>query len=269
MVSIDGGVITIEAASDIMESEDMLVINGGTIKGTSQDEGLESKNSLYINGGDISIAAEDDGINAASYIEINGGTLSIECNRGDAIDCNGGYDECIVINGGDIYAKGSTSPEGAIDADNSSVLINGGNLIAIGDSNSPISENGEQATIVYGSFTADELIEIKDESGNTIYEYTPKVSGNTLILSMDGLEESATYTIYAAGTETQSFTVDSKVIEAGGSASGMQQGMGGGPRNGDGNFGKNGESFDGQMPQRGQMQDRRQMPELDSQDSTN
>lgn len=281
LICIDGGTINIQAASDMMESEDVLVINDGTITGSSDDEGLESKNSLYINGGNIDIAVTDDGINAATYIEINGGDISINCSTGDAIDSNGNYDGCIVINGGNIYAKGGNAPEGAIDADNASAIINGGTVIAIGDSNSPLSDDGKQVTIVYGAFTSGEKIEVKDSSGSTVYEYTPEVSGNTMILSFEGLEVGESYTIYAAGEETQSFTAESTVVEAGGSANGMQggmggPGMGGGPgMNEDSEFQPGEGNFDGQMPENdqmpsgGKMPRGGQMPSNDSTDSSN
>ncbi|MCR4831781.1 MAG: carbohydrate-binding domain-containing protein [Pseudobutyrivibrio sp.] len=229
LICIDGGNISIEAESDIMGSSDMLVINGGTIIGTSKAEGLEAKESLYINGGTINISTEDDGCNAGTYLEINGGDLTISTSKGDAIDCNGNTDGCIVINGGTVYAIGSSVPEGGIDADNSNVIINGGTVIAIGDVNSPIDEASEQVVIVYGSFNADETIEIRDSDGNAVFETTPTVAGNTMIISVPGLESKQTYTIYANGNEKQTVTIDSQVIEAGGSAQGMA-GMGqGGP----------------------------------------
>lgn len=227
LICIDGGSISISANSDLMQSEDMLVINAGTISGSSLDEGIEADNSLYIYGGEISITVEDDGLNAGSYIEIDGGDIDISCNTGDAIDCNGNYDGCIVINGGDIYAIGGSNPEGALDADNSAVTVNGGTLVAIGDVNSPIDTDSGQVTVVYGSFDAGETISIVDEDGNTLFSDTPTVSGTTMIISVAGLEEGETYYIYADNEISYTFTVDSQVIEAGGSDQGLGGAMGG------------------------------------------
>lgn len=272
LVCIDGGTINVTAPSDIMESEDMLVINGGTITGTSDDEGIEAKGSLYINGGNIDIAVADDGLNAGTYIEINGGTMYVTCTNGDAIDCNGNYDGCIVINGGLVYAMGGGTPEGGIDADNSSVIINGGIVIAIGDVNSPIDESGSQVTVVYGSFSAGDTIGILDSDGNTVFAIEPTVSGNTMIISTANLTSGETYTIYtggtiegdsdeygyyengtySGGTSALEFTVDSQVVEAGGSDEGMG-GMGGGPGGDMG--GGPGMNSDEEMPSRGQAPD--------------
>lgn len=253
LVCIDGGTLQITAASDIIESEDILVITGGTITGSSDDEGIESKNAVYINGGTIDISVKDDGINAATYLEINDGTVNVTCATGDALDCNGNYEGCIVINGGNVYVVGGNSPEGGIDADNSSVIINGGEVIAIGDVNSPISEDSSQVTVVYGSFNKGETIEIKDSDGNVVFSTTPEVSGNTMIISSANIITGADYTIYANGTEAISFTADTTVVDAGGQANGMG-GMGGhGVMGGQGDQrmgnGERPEGLDGEMPE--------------------
>ncbi len=251
LISIDGGTISIDAASDIMESEDALIINNGTIIGTSQDEGIESKNTISINGGSIDISVTDDGLNATTSIEINDGTINIETDTGDGIDCNGNYEGCITINGGYVYVKGGNSPEGGIDADNASAIINGGKVIAIGDANSPISEKSQQVSIIYGSFNANETITITDSEGNTVFEYAPEVSGSTMIISAAELVVGETYTIYANGSQQETVTADSTVVEAGGSASGMggMQGGKGGRFGGQGML--NELTTDGQMQNQG------------------
>lgn len=275
LVCMDGGTIDITATSDIMESEDMLVVNGGTINGTSSDEGLEAKGNLYINGGYIDIATEDDGLNAGTAIEINDGTLYITATVGDAIDANGNYDGCITINGGLVYAMGGSNPEGGIDADMASAYINGGTVIIIGDVNSLISESSEAISLVYGSFSAGETIGILDADGNTVFAIEPTVAGTTMIISTPEIQAGETYTIYtggtisgnsdaygyysdgeySGGTSVMEVTADSQVVEAGGSASGMNGMMGG--QGGLGQMdGQTGEmpsdgksSSDGQMPQ--------------------
>ncbi len=260
LICVDGGTISIDAASDIMESEDMLVINAGTITGTSDDEGLEAKNSLYINGGTIDINVTDDGLNAATYIEINGGTVNIKTSTGDAIDSNGNYEGCITINGGTITANGGSNPEGGIDADNASSIINGGEIIITGDVNSSISESSQQITVILGSFTSGENITIEDESGNTVFSTTPSVSSSTMIVSSSDFESNTTYTVYVDGTESITFTTDSTVVSAGGNASGMggmggmdgqMPGMGQDNQNFDG--GQAPEGTDGTMPEMGSM----------------
>nr|MCR5580529.1 carbohydrate-binding domain-containing protein [Pseudobutyrivibrio sp.] len=241
LICVDGGTLYIVAPSDMIESEDMLVINDGTITGSSDDEGLEAKGNMYINGGTIDIETTDDTINAGSYIEINGGDISLTATVGDAIDCNGNYDGCITINGGNLVADGGSNPEGGIDADNSAATINGGEIIIVGDVNSPLTEDGSQIAIVYGSFNAGETIDIIDSDGATVFTTTPEASGTTMIISSSAFESNETYTITANGSEVMTVTTDSQVVEAGGSASGMMGGMGQGQMPG-------GQMPDGEMP---------------------
>ena len=239
ILTVDGGVLEINASSDVMQSETDVILNGGVINGKSNDEGIEGKNAVYINGGDIIVEVSDDGINAGSYIEINAGTLSVTASKGDAIDSNG----TIVINGGDIYAAGGMAPEGALDCDNDSVYINGGHISAIGSVNSPISSDSKQVSVVYGSTAKDDVVKILDSNKNEIYSYTAKLSGTTLIISVPELEIGKVYTITKNGTEDMSFTVESAVVQAGGSAEGMK-GMGG-----MGGFRVNKGDFKGEMPE--------------------
>lgn len=147
LVCVDGGTITINAVSDGIEVEKLLVINAGTLSVTSQNEGIESKDSICINDGDITIESSDDGINAGYYIEINGGKVNVTSQNNDGIDCNGGYDGCITINDGEINVTGADSPECGLDADESSIIINGGKVTATGGSNSNIIENGGENNI--------------------------------------------------------------------------------------------------------------------------
>lgn len=285
LITINGGVFSIDAASDLMGCDGDLIVNDGTISGASDDEGLEGKGSVYINGGSIDISVEDDGINAGSYIEINGGSTYITCQSGDAIDCNGCTDGAIVINDGFVYAKGGNAPEGAIDNDNGSVYINGGTVIAIGAVNSPIdTNNSKQTTVVYGSFNSNEALGILDSEGKTLFAINPVVSGSTMIISVPGMDEGNNYFVYtggnisgdadtygyysngsySGGTEAYSFTVESVVVEAGGSDAGMTGGgggFGGGRPNGDFN-GEN--ATDGSTPpdfNNGENGDRPEMPE--------
>lgn len=147
LLCIDGGEITISAVSDGIEVTDILIVNDGTLNITSDNEGIESKNAIAINGGNITVNSADDGINGGYYIEINGGTTNVTSSNNDAIDCNGGYDGCITVNGGKITATGAGSPECGIDADQSSIIVNGGTLTATGGSNSNVIENGGEVNV--------------------------------------------------------------------------------------------------------------------------
>ncbi|MBQ7147157.1 MAG: carbohydrate-binding domain-containing protein [Pseudobutyrivibrio sp.] len=151
---IEAGTINVTSnVKDGIKANDLVCIDGGTVNVTSSNEGIESENTLVINGGDITVNAVDDGINAGYYLEINGGTVTVTSSENDAIDCNGGYDGCITINDGEVNATGAGVPEGALDADTYSVIINGGKVTATGGANSPIIENGGENNITGETFT--------------------------------------------------------------------------------------------------------------------
>ena len=151
---IESGTINVvTTVKDGIKANDLLCIDGGTINITSANEGMESEDKLIINDGEITINSKEDGINASYYIEINGGKLTVTSEGNDAIDSNGGFDGCITINGGEINATGAGVPEGALDADTYSVIINGGKVTATGGANSPIIENGGENNITGETFT--------------------------------------------------------------------------------------------------------------------
>lgn len=254
LITVDGGTFTIDAVSDDMESEGDFVMNGGVLTGTSDDEGLESKAVMTINGGTINLTVVDDGLNATEDITINDGTITIKATTGDAIDSNGS----MTINGGTVVAYGGAAPEGALDCDMAEVLINGGTVIAVGDENSAINEESAQASVLLGSYTSESVIAIVDNEGNEIFSFTLEDAKSNIIVSTSGLTSGETYTVTVDGEEDQSFTVDSMVISAGGSAGAMSGGMGGEMNGGpmgdgtmpsDGNMPSGGAPSDGNLPQ--------------------
>lgn len=151
---IESGTINVTSnVKDGIKANDLVCIDGGTINVESKNEGIESEDKLIINDGDITVNSVDDGINSSYYIEINGGKVTVTSSENDAIDSNGGFDGCITINGGEINATGSGVPEGALDADTYSIIINGGKVTATGGANSPIIENGGENNITGETFT--------------------------------------------------------------------------------------------------------------------
>lgn len=85
-VIIDGGVISINADDDAIDSENGVIVNGGTLNLTAEDNGIDAESGdITINGGDITIVARNRYGISAGYEEeahhhnvvINGGTLDI------------------------------------------------------------------------------------------------------------------------------------------------------------------------------------------------
>ncbi len=214
LIAIYGGTYDITAVSDIIQSENDLIIYDCTINGTSQDEGIEAKADMIIEGGTINISVKDDGFNTGYTLTINGGNIYVTCTTGDALDSNGSME----INGGYIVAYGGGAPEGALDCDESSIPINGGTVIAVGDTNSEIDSNSEQISIWLGQYTAGNVITITTEDGTEILSFTYEYSQSNMIISCPDFEMDETYYIYVDGELNTSFTVDSQVMEVSGSS---------------------------------------------------
>ena len=264
IITMNGGSYTASVVDDGMSAAGNLTINDGVITVAACEEGLESKAELYVNGGTITITGNDDGLNGGTLVQINDGILYINMQAGDGLDSNGRLE----INGGIILALGGNAPEGGADCDENTFIITGGTLIATGGVNSaPTEDKCTQAAVLLGSAAAGDTIGIRDAQGNTVFAYEVTKSYENLLLSGEFLKEGESYTVYTGGTisgaentygydakaeyeggaESISFTVDSMLISAGGTA-GMQGGRGGRFPGGmqDGQFPG---GMDGQMPE--------------------
>lgn len=243
-VTVDSGTITIYTGDDGIHADENLKISGGTITVKSSYEGLEA-NTIDITGGTIDITSTDDGMNAAggndqsgfggmmqdnfgssdsAALSISGGKITVTC-EGDGLDSNGK----LLISGGEIYVNGPTSSgNGALDY-GSEATITGGTIVAAGSSGMAVNfgSNSTQGSILlnYQSSSKD-TVKVTDSDGNTIIEYTPTKSYNSVVVSSPKLTKGGTYKVTAGG-ETQSITLDSLIY---GESSGM--GMGGGMRGG-------------------------------------
>jgi len=270
-ICIDDGTITVETANDALESEGAFEVNGGKITTTSDDkgletlgnltindgtieiisceEGLEGKNAIIINGGKIEITANDDGVNAGNELQVNGGKIFADVSSGDGLDSNG----TLSISGGLIVALGAQAPEDGIDCDEREITITGGTIIACGGANSAPSETDSTIVSIWlGSASKGDTIGILDADGNTVFAFEVSKDYSNMLLSMKAFSDGEEYTVYTGGTisgessyhgyykkgtysggsESVSFTVDSKVISAGGTSSQMGGGPGGEKGNG-------------------------------------
>ena len=203
-ITIADGTYTLATGDDGVHADDALIVNGGTITVTESYEGLEGL-TVTINDGTIDITASDDGINAAGgEMELNGGYIHILAG-GDGVDSNGD----LTINGGEIYIDGpSDNGNSAIDyGDRSSAYMNGGTLVAIGNSGMAegMSDSSKQKVLMVKlgeQMEAGDVV-LTDSEGNVIVSYTALKSYDCVIISTAEVESGATYTLTTSGTTTE------------------------------------------------------------------
>ena len=218
-VIIEGGELIISSTDDGIHAEDTVEINGGTVTVTRAYEGIEGS-KIYVNDGTVSVTTTDDGFNAGNgdgggfsfqntddelcLLEINGGTVYVNAD-GDGLDSNGD----LIINGGIIIVDGpSDAANGALDSGTESggeLLVNGGTVLAVGSYGMAegFSGNSTQvslACIISQRFNAGDVLTIKDSAGNTVYEYTLKKTGSSVVFSDASLVDGETYTVWINGT---------------------------------------------------------------------
>lgn len=231
-ITIADGTYTLATGDDGVHADDALTVNGGTITVTESYEGLEGL-TVTINDGTIDITARDDGVNAAGgtdqsgfgtfgdhfkgmdsaddeteettdnemWMELNGGYIHILAG-GDGVDSNGD----LTINDGEIYIDGpSDNGNSAIDyGDRSSAYVNGGMLVAIGSSGMAegMSDSSKQEVLMVklGEQMEAGDVELTDNEGNVIVNYTALKSYDCVIISTAEVESGATYTLTISGT---------------------------------------------------------------------
>ena len=218
-ITIDAGTITLNSTGSGgkgMKCDGTITINGGTItvKTTgTYGEGIESKyGNIYIKGGTIDVNSYDDGINAsasgsttAGDIRIQGGTVTVYATNNDGIDSNGD----LYIEGGTTVTYGIRQPECGIDAaERRYVYFTGGNLFAIGESNSvPSNSTSSQyfIQISRGSVSANTTATVKSGS-TTLATFTLPyaASQKNIVITAEGMK-SGSYSV-TLGNSTNSYT---------------------------------------------------------------
>ena len=206
ILTINDGILIINAEKNALACDNLLTINGGKITIISQSDGIkaepdkddkDSLGTIEINGGEIKIESQSDAIQAGYKLLINGGTFDIKTYKGSSatdfdkdnmsakgLKCSTNEHEnvenILIINGGTF--KLDTSDD-AIHSDYNITITGGAFEISTGD-------DGVHADqyLILGKLNADNsLININIQKsyegleGSNIYIY----SGTYSIISSD------------------------------------------------------------------------------------
>ena len=258
-IEINGGIFNMSSGDDGIHADSIIDLNNGTINISKSYEGIEAE-IININNGDIKVVASDDGINAAGgndgssingrpgqnnfassgsgEINLNGGKLVVDAS-GDGIDANGSIymkDGVVIVNGPENSGNGSLDFDGEF-------KITGGLLIAAGSSGmaqSPSESSTQNSINIFSSVSANNLISVKDSSGNEVITFAPSKSAQSIIISSPKIKMGETYTIstggsstgtsndglyedgnYSGGSEVESVTISNTVTNIGQAAGGF------------------------------------------------
>lgn len=170
-----------------IESDISFSINGekkknGEMHVDAKLEGISSSLHLVINGGIIYVNADDDGINCSetgvSILKINGGVILANAGlgyQGDGLDSNG----YTLINGGEIIAIGDYKQDPGMDSVKGT-RVSGGSFVALGQTANPdwtevyMKDNIDQSYI-FKSYDkvidGDSKMIVVDENGNEVYTF--------------------------------------------------------------------------------------------------
>ena len=178
---------------------------------SKNDEGIETKGNLTFSGGTgfYYVRSLDDALNtttsgdARNTLTIDVKTLIAEvlldASEGDAIDSNG----TIVINGGEVIALSKPGSDAGLDA-TKGTYINGGEVIATGDMYDEISSSSKQRCIglSFGeNVLSDTGITLTDSEGKALFTYTTDRTYTNLIYSSASLKDGSYY-LYEGGETT-------------------------------------------------------------------
>ena len=231
-ITIYGGTFELASGDDAVHADETLTVTACDMNISESYEGLEALH-IDIQGGTIKLVAADDGLNAAGgtdssgttggrdgmfggerggmggmnsssngTIVISGGNLYINAS-GDGIDANGSLE----ISGGYTVIVGPTQGDTATLDYDTTATITGGTFIGTGSANMAQTFSSSQQGVIalsVGNQTAGTNITLKDSNENILFDFSPELPYNVVILSSPDMISGETYTV-TVGTSSSSF----------------------------------------------------------------
>ena len=231
-ITIYGGTFELASGDDAVHADETLTVTACDMNISESYEGLEALH-IDIQGGTIKLVATDDGLNAAGGTDSSGTTGGRDGmfggGRGGMGGMNSSSNGTIVISGGDLYinasgdgidANGSLEISGGytvivgptqgdtatLDYD-TTATITGGTFIGTGSANMAQTFSSSQQGVIalsVGNQTAGTNITLKDSNENILFDFSPELPYNVVILSSPDMISGETYTV-TVGTSSSSF----------------------------------------------------------------
>ena len=222
MIYVENANIKIKSNDKGVSSDNEILIVGGNVDIDSKNESIGGK-IVNLLGGKINLKSGDDGINANDanqnkkanqkdvYIRIMGGEINIDAVM-DGIDSNGD----LYLEGGKTYISASENDNERIIDYNGAVTCHiGTELIGVGPSvrMQDLGKKPKQSYIIVyykEKMRADNNIELKDESNNTILSFKPNKTYRAAIITSANLEVGNNYKIVSGEKELSIKLVEGK-----------------------------------------------------------
>lgn len=231
-ITIYGGTFELASGDDAVHADETLTVTACDMNISESYEGLEALH-IDIQGGTIKLVAADNGLNAAGGTDSSGTTGGRDGmfggERGGMGGMNSSSNGTIVISGGDLYINASGD---GIDANGSleigggytvivgptqgdtatldydtTATITGGTFIGTGSANMAQTFSSSQQGVIalsVGNQTAGTNITLKDSNENILFDFSPELPYNVVILSSPDMISGETYTV-TVGTSSSSF----------------------------------------------------------------
>lgn len=212
-VTIDGGKICIKTSgngAEGIESKANLTINDGIIRINAYDDGINCTGNMYINGGDIeSVAQKNDGLDSNGNMYIAGGTIrafggsqpecgiDVNSEEGYKLYFTGGY--IMGVGGGSSYPSNSQSTQPYISASLSSVTA--GSTVTISEGTETLASFEVPSSYILAPAYTPAM------AGGRPGGTGGGMGGKTVVISVPGMTVGTTYTVTCGTASTTAAAV--------------------------------------------------------------
>ena len=218
-ITINSGQITVYTASagaEGIEGKQGVTINGGLVDINAQDDAINATGKICFNGGKtIALSRGNDAIDANPEMGFFPGPFGGPGEGGEGEHGREPKEQESLVNitAGEVYAYSWVgAPEEGIDSDFSPIGVSGGVVFSIGAGmgnmpSTPTQTTAKQPTLLFTGLTVrkDVSVVLKDSQGKTLWSTPAPFSFNnsSSLLSMPSLKVGERYTIESGDLHTE------------------------------------------------------------------